>query len=122
MLACLHLGRVFLCFIAQRLNIGMAIQRIAVKAHLCVKHQQLTAFGFDQRVNFHHFAVHRHERSVKLLAQLLRGLIQRAIQLQRIGQGAAMMRHKTLCRINSDSGDFLWRVMRNCLNIHAALG
>ncbi len=100
----------------------MTIERVAIEAHLGVKHQQLTVGGFDQRVDFQHLAIEFHEGCVKLLGQLLALLVQIAAQFERESHGAAMMRHEALRRVDGDGGDQFGRVMRHIFDIHAAFG
>ena len=61
----LDLGRVFLGQIPQLADLGMAVKRIVVEAHLGIEGQHPAVFRFDQRVDLHQRGVGARERSVQ---------------------------------------------------------
>ncbi len=100
----------------------MAVERIAVEAHLGVEHEQIAILGFDQRIDLEHFDVELHEGFVKLLGELLALLVGVARQFEREGDRAAVMRHEALRRVDRDGADLFGRVVGDRFDIHPAFG
>ena len=117
-----QLGRVFLRLVAQRGEILVAEHRIAVEADLGVEHHQLVVVRHGERVDLDLRGVSAEEGIIDLRGELLGLLGEIARQPQRVGDGAAVMRHEAGRGIDVEGVDLLGRVMRDRLDVHAALG
>ena len=118
----LDLLGVFLALVAQGGDIGMAVDRVGVERDLGVEALQVAVCRDDQRVDLQHCHILGDERLIELgddLAHLL-GLI--AFEPKRLGDGAAMMGLHAGRGIDGEGGDALGMVVRDILDVHAALG
>ena len=78
--------------------------------------------GDDQRVDLQHVHVLGHEGRVELAEQLGALLGEIALQLQRLGQRAAVVREDAGGRVDLDGDDLLGGGVGHVLDVHAALG
>jgi len=87
-----------------------------------VEHEQFALVGNGERVDLDLRGVGAEEGAVELSRDLLRLLGEVAGQAERLGDGAAVMRHEAGRGIDVEAVDLLRRVMRDRLDVHAALG
>jgi hypothetical protein len=113
---------VFLGLVAQRLDVGVAEQAVAVERDLGVEHPQVIVGGDDQRVDLQHGHVLGQERRIELRQQRRRFLGQTAGQAERLGQRALVGRPDAGGGVDREGVDLLGRVVRDLLDVHAALG
>ena len=113
---------VFFGEIAQRNDVGMAVERVAIEADLGVETDDLVVLGHDQRIDLEQAHVLGRERGIELGQDLFDLLGEIARELERLRHAAAMMRHDAGGRIDREGEDFLRRLVRNFLDIHAAFG
>ncbi len=118
----LDLLGVLLGLVAQRHDVGMAIERVVVERNLGVEHFELAAGGDDQRIDLQHRHVLGDEGRVELGDQGLGLFGEIAGQAERARRGAAVMRHDAGRRIDREGMDLFRRLVRDVLDVDAALG
>ena len=100
----------------------MACERIGIEAYLGVETTQLPVLRNDQRIDLQHLHVIGGKGGIETFDQRLRLFGQVAAKPERSCNRAAMMRHDAGRGIDGEGDDFLRRVVRDLLDIHAALG
>ncbi len=100
----------------------MPVERVIVEGHLGVEDAQLAVRHDDQRIDFQHRHVFSKERGIELGDEAFRLLGEVAGKVQRAGGGATVMGHDPGGRIDGEAMDLFRRVVRDLLDIDAALG
>ncbi len=100
----------------------MAVDGVAVKAHLGVKTAQVAFVGDDERVNFEHLAVFFGEQPVKRAHQRHALLHLLAFESEVEGDAAAMELLVAGGGIDREGQDLFRRLFGHFLDIHAAFG
>ncbi len=117
----LDLERRLLSHVAQRLDLGMAIERVVVEVHLGVERQETAVIGHDERIDLDEGGVGCLERVVDGVHELggLRDL--GALEAERERELARLKRSKTGARVNVFLEDALGRLVRDFLDVDAAV-
>lgn len=108
--------------VAQREHVGVTEQGVVVERHLGVEHAELALLGHDQRVDLQHGHVLGDEGRVELRGELLGLLGEVTGELQRVGDGAAVMAHDAGRGIDREGDDLFRVVVRDVLDVDAAFG
>ncbi len=98
----------------------MAEQGVAVKADLGVEHAQTAIFHDDQRVDLEHRHVLLDEGLVEDREEFHAIFAGRTVQLQRVAELRRIGFGHTSRRVDWQGEDFLRRLVRNFLDVHAA--
>ena len=101
---------------------GMPEQRVVVESDLGVETDQLLVLGDDQRIDLEQAHVLVDEGLVELRQQRTGLLGEIAVELQRVRDGAHVMRPDAGGRIDREGHDLLRRVVRDLFDVHAAFG
>ena len=118
----LDLLGVLLGLVAQRENVGVAIERVVVEGDLGVEHPELAVGGDDQRVDLEHRHVLGDEGGVELGDQRLGLLGEFAGQAERARRRAAVVRHDAGRRVDREAMDLFRRLVGDVFDVDAALG
>ncbi len=121
-MAALDLLGVLLGLVAQRLDVRMAEHGVVVERHLGVEDTELIVGGDDERVHLQHRHVLGDEGLIELAEQLGGLLGEVALQPERVGQRATMVRPDAGGGIDGEGVDLLGSRVRDLLDVHAALG
>ena len=100
----------------------MAELGVGIEADLGVEDEQLAVVGDGERIDLDLRGVGADEGLEEQLRYLLRLLRQIAVEAEREGDGAAVMRHEAGGRIDGEGMDLFGRVVGHFLDVHAALG
>ena len=98
----------------------MTVERVVVEADLGIEADELVVLGHHQRIDFQQAHVLVGEGGVKLRQKIADLLGEIAGKLERLRHAARVMRHDAGGRVNGKSEDFLRRLVRHFLDIHAA--
>jgi hypothetical protein len=104
------------------LEASISFSSSSVEADLGVQHPQLIVGGDDQGVHLQHLHVLLDEGAIELRQKRGRLLGQAALELQGLGQRAAMVGEDPRGRIDLDGDDLFGGGVRHILDVHAALG
>ena len=119
----LDLLLVLLGEVAQRHDVGMAVERVVVEADLGVEADELVALGDDQRIDLQQAHVLGDEGGVELACSSVSACLARSPRSpSACATRAAVMRHDAGRRIDREGHDLLRRVVRDLLDVHAARG
>ena len=108
--------------VAQLGDVGMAVDRVRVKAHLGVETLEIALVGDDERVDLEHLHVLLEEQLVERAHHRDALLDLRALEAQRERDAATVERLIARGRIDREAEDLFRRAGRDLLDIHAALG
>ena len=108
--------------VAQFQHVGVAEQRVVVERHLCVEHAQMAVLHDDQRIDLEQAHVLLDEGLVEDREQRIAVLGRVAVELQRAVERLQIGCRDALFRVDGDGDDLFRRVMRDRLDVHAALG
>ena len=108
--------------IAQRDDVGVAVERVVVEVDLGVEADDLVVLGHHQRIDLQQAHVLGREGAIELGQDCFDLLGEIARQLERLRHAAAVMRHDAGRRIDREGEDFLRRLVRDFLDVHAAFG
>jgi hypothetical protein len=117
----LDLLLVLLRLVAQRHDLGMAVERVRIEGDLGVEAAQLAVGGDDQRVDLQHLHVLRRRR-VELGDELLPACLARSPERPSALATCAVMGHRAGRGIDGEGVDLLGRVVGDLLDVHAAFG
>ncbi|MEY9168156.1 hypothetical protein ABIE78_006275 [Sinorhizobium fredii] len=113
---------VFFGRVAQRDDVLVAEERIAVEGHLGIEDAHAAVLHDDQRVDLEQAHVLLDEGLVEDREEFFGVGARFAFELQRIGQRLQVVSGDALIGIDRNGDDLFRRMLGNCLDIHAALG
>jgi hypothetical protein len=118
----LELHRVFLGLVAHLLDVAVAEQRVVVEIDLGIERQDLAGTRHHQRIDLDDRGIEAAERLVHAEHELDRGTDLLALELQAEGEAAGVEPSHAGHRIDRHLENFIRGLVRDLLDLHAALG